>query len=186
MKRLILVVIFLLTFMQGCATISGDSVAQKRHSVQQMKNEVLTELFKLKPDTRKQVKNAAGYAAFSNVNVNLILASFSGGYGLVKNNQSGKYTYMKMGEVGFGLGAGVKDFRVVFVFHSQSALDRFVKHGWSFGGSADAAAKSTDKGAAVGAEAMLDNVTVYQITKSGLALQATLKGTKYWVDDELN
>jgi len=33
---------------------------------------------------------------------------------------------------------------------------------------------------------MLDNVTVYQLTQSGLALQATIKGTRYWQDADLN
>jgi len=170
----------------GCATMSGSTPAQKRQSVMDMKNEVLTELFKLKPDTRSQVTSAPGYAVFSNVNVNIIFASFGGGYGLVKNNANGKITYMKMGEVGLGLGAGIKDFRAVFVFHNQSALKRFIKDGWAFGAQADAAAKANNKGGAIGVEAIVDKVTVYQLTKSGLALQATLKGTKYWHDDELN
>ena len=40
----------------------------------------------------------AGYAVFDNANVNVILASFGGGYGVVKNNLTGKSTYMNMGE----------------------------------------------------------------------------------------
>ena len=51
---------------------------------------------------------------------------------------------------------------------------------------ADAAAKAGDLGAAVGGEAIVDNVTVYQLTQSGLALQATIKGTRYWRDSQLN
>ena len=172
--------------LSGCATISGDTPSQKRQSILTMKNEALTELFELKPDTRQQVTNANGYAVFSNINVNLILASFGGGYGLVKNNATGEYTYMNMGEVGIGLGAGVKDFRAILVFHKKETLDRFISKGWAFGGQADAAAKAGDKGAAVGGEATIDNITIYQLTKSGLALQATLKGTKYWPNDELN
>jgi lipid-binding SYLF domain-containing protein len=93
---------------------------------------------------------------------------------------------MKMGEVGVGLGAGVKDFRLVLVFHTERALQRFIEQGWAFGAQADAAAKAGDKGAAVGAEASVDEVTIYQFTETGLALQATIKGTKFWVDDKLN
>ena len=59
-------------------------------------------------------------------------------------------------------------------------------HGWAFGAQADAAAKASDKGAAVGGEATVDNITIYQLTESGLALQATVKGTKYWKDNSLN
>jgi lipid-binding SYLF domain-containing protein len=93
---------------------------------------------------------------------------------------------MKMGEVGLGLGLGVKDFRAVFVFDNQATFNRFVESGWEFGAHADAAAKAKDKGGAVGGEVLIDGITIYQLTESGLALQATIKGTKYWKDDELN
>ena len=93
---------------------------------------------------------------------------------------------MKMGEVGVGLGAGVKDFRIVMVFHDKEALDQFVNNGWTAGAQADAAAKSTDKGGAVGGETSIRNVSIYQLTQSGLALQATVKGTKFWKDKSLN
>jgi len=31
-----------------------------------------------------------------------------------------------------------------------------------------------------------DDITTYQLSKTGLALQLTVKGTKYWRDDSLN
>ncbi|MBP7483460.1 MAG: hypothetical protein KA788_13060 [Lacunisphaera sp.] len=33
---------------------------------------------------------------------------------------------------------------------------------------------------------VIDGVELYQLTKNGLALQATLQGTKYWKDRDLN
>ena len=123
---------------------------------------------------------------FSNANINLLFASVGGGYGVAENKRLKKTVYMKMGEAGLGLGLGVKDFRAVFIFKNQESLEAFIDNGWEFGGHVDAAAKAGDKGAAVGGEAMLNGVTIYQITESGLALQATLKGTKYWKDTDLN
>ena len=99
--------------------------------------------------------------------------------GVAENQKNGTTTYMRMGEVGLGLGLGVKDFRAVFIFKTEEALNQFVDKGWEFGGSADATAKASEKGAAVGGEAVIGDVTIYQLTKSGLALQATLKGTKF-------
>ena len=151
-----------------------------------MRQEVLTELYSVKPDTRAQISNSTGYAVFSNANINLIFASFGGGIGVVRDNDSGADTYMRMGEVGIGLGAGVKDFRAVFVFHDDDALERFMDVGLSIGGQADVAVKAGGLGAAAGGEALVDNVTVYQLTQSGLALQATIKGTRYWHDSNLN
>src|SRR5437868_1048743 len=151
-----------------------------------MRRKELTDLYKLLPDARAQIAASTGYAVFSNANVNVIFASVGGGYGVVENKRLKKSVYMKMGEAGVGLGLGAKDFRVVLIFKTQESLDTFIDNGWEFGGHADAAAKAGDKGAAIGGEAMLNGMTIYQFTESGLALQATFKGTKFWKDDELN
>jgi lipid-binding SYLF domain-containing protein len=180
------ILMVLLLNLSGCATTGNKSTAEKRQAVLNMKNEVLSDLYSIKPDVKSQISNAPGYAVFSNANINIIFASFGGGYGVVKSNTTGKNTFMNMGEVGLGLGLGVKDFRGVFVFHSADTMNRFVEHGWAFGAQADAAAKASDKGGAVGGELTVDNITIYQLTKAGLALQATIKGTKYWKDSALN
>ena len=169
----------------GCAT-TGDTPDEKRAAIRAMSAEVLEDLYEVKPAARQEIAASPGYAVFDNANVNIVVASFGGGDGVVHNNATGAKTYMKMGEVGIGLGAGIKDFRAVFVFHDAETMDDFITQGWEFGGHADAAAKAGDKGAAVSAEAVIDRVTIYQLTESGLALQATLKGNKYWVDKTLN
>ena len=172
--------------LNGCATTRGDTPQEKRQAILDMRREVLSDLYKIHPKAKSQIAKAPGYGVFSDANINLIFASFGGGHGVVKNNKTGKHTYMKMGELGIGLGLGVKDFRAVFIFHDETTMERFIATGWEFGGHADAAAKASDKGAAVGGEALLDNITVYQIVESGLALQATVKGIKYWKDKDLN
>jgi len=174
----------LLAFATGCAA-PGNTRDEQRQHIHQTEREVLDELYTLKPDLRSDVAQAPGYAVFSNVNVNLLLASASTGYG-VAIGKDGQRTYMKMGEVGVGLGFGVKDFRALFLFDSPEVMQRFVDKGWSFGGHADAAAKAQDKGAAVGGEVVVDGMRVFQLTESGIALQATLKGTKFWKDSTLN
>lgn len=188
MKRNIMNVAGLLMafVLAGCATTSGITLQDKRQAVLTMKSDVLSELYKIHPEAKAEIASAPGYAVFSNANVNIIFVSFSGGYGMVQNNNTGKQTFMKMGEAGVGLGFGVKDFRAVFIFNNRETLDKFISNGWEFGGHADAAAKGEDKGAAIGVEALVNGIKVYQITKSGLALQATVKGSKYWLDDELN
>jgi lipid-binding SYLF domain-containing protein len=175
---------FMLVVLAGCA--ATGTVEERRQGVQEMKNEVLVNLYEMKPDVRNQINEASGYAVFSNANVNIILASFGTGYGVLTNNQTMQDTYMRMGEVGLGIGAGVKDFRVVMVFHTNDALDRFNEYGLAFGAQADAAAVASDQGGAVGGEVTVDNVTVYQMTETGLALQATIKGTRFWEDEALN
>lgn len=188
MQRIFLVLLLALTgaMATGCASTRGNTLTERRDAVQDMRQKVLTDLYRIKPSAQDRIAQAPGYAVFSNANVNLIFASFGGGYGVVRDNLSGRDTYMKMGEVGVGLGLGVKDFRAVFVFSNRNTMERFISSGWEFGGHADAAAKAGDMGAAVGGEILIDGITVYQLTESGLALQATIKGTKYWQDNELN
>jgi len=73
------------------------------------------------------------------------------------------------------------------MFTTREAFDRFVESGWQAGAQADAAAKAGEKGgAAAGAIDVAPGVKLYQITENGLALQATIQGTKYWKDDDLN
>jgi len=117
----------------------------------------------------------------------VLLLSTARGSGLAVNNKTKQETFMKMASAGAGLGMGVKDYVVVFVFENDKALAQFPDSGWSGSAQADAAAKAGEKGGAYsGAAEVAPGVWVYQITKSGLALQLTLQGTKYCKDDKLN
>lgn len=185
-SKILTIVLALLLSACSATGLGRGTPEEQRQGIQNMRQDVLTELYQIKPDTQAQLANAAGHAVFSNANINVIFASFGGGFGVVHDNGSNQDTYMRMGEVGIGIGAGVKDFRAVFVFHDTEALRRFLDVGISVGGQADAAAKAGDLGAAAAGEAVLDNVSIYQLTQSGLALQATIKGTYYWEAGDLN
>jgi lipid-binding SYLF domain-containing protein len=163
-----------------------SSIEDQRNEVREMRDEVLAELYKAKPETKARIKKAKGYAVFTNIGINVIFASVAGGKGVVVDRR-GKETFMKMGSAGLGIGLGVKDFRGIFIFYDQGKMNDFIQKGWDFSAQADAAAKSDDKGGqAALAGNLADGVEVYQFTKNGLALQATLQGTKYWRNDALN
>jgi len=171
----------------GCGPRGNLTVVEKRQKIMDMEQETLERLYREAPETREKIKNAVGYGTFSNANVNLIFASAGGGYGVVKENATGNRTYMKMGLGGIGLGLGVKDYRVVMIFKDQATLNRFIESGWDVGANADAAAKAGESGGEVSGEGDLrSGIDVYSMTESGLALQATIAGTKYWKDKELN
>lgn len=171
--------------------IAGSAIAasvdEQRNEIRKMRKETLAQLYKVHPAARASIQKAAGYAVFSNVGVNLIFFSAAGGSGVAHDNRSGKDIYMKMISGGIGLGLGVKDFRGVFVFANHDAFKQFVESGWEASAQADAAAKSGEKGgAAAGAITVAPGVDLYQLTENGLALQATIQGTKYYQDDDLN
>lgn len=172
--------------LSGCSTTGGNTPPEKRQAILSMRDKVLSELYKDHPRARSEIASAPGYAVFSNANVYLIFLSLGEGYGVVKDNKTGKNTFMKMGKAGIGLGLGVTDFRAVFIFNKRPVMDKFVNSGWEFGAQADAALKASEQGHAVGGELVVSDITIYQLTESGLALQATVQGTKYWKDDDLN
>ena len=198
----------------------GDSNTEKKANIHKQRDEMLAQLYATNPDMKRVLKQAAGFATFKQTSVNLLLLATANGYGVVVDNKARKETFMRMGSLGGGIGAGVKDVRVIFVFHDANVMKQFIEEGWQFGGQADAAAKYQDTGAsaeqnvkgnmsfrdgavsggsstsvaagiekadATGAQlATRGGMEVYQFTESGISLQATVSGTKYWKDSKLN
>ena len=168
-------------------SLAKDSPDEQRQKVRKMAAACLNDLYKLQPASKTAIQKAAGYAVFNNMGTNLLLLSTARGAGLAVDSKTKQETFMKMVSVGAGLGVGVKDYRVIFVFETNEALRRFLDSGWAGETQADAAAKTNKSGAAYSGAAMVaPGVWVYQITKKGLALQLTLQGTKYSKDDDLN
>ena len=184
---IVLSAFLLATPLSGQALFNKKSPEEKRQKLQDGRKVALDKLYSEKPSTREELKSAKGYAVFSSLGVNVLLVSTENGGGILRNNLTGKDTYMRMFSAGGGLGMGVKDFIVVFVFHTEVAMDKFQEAGWDFSGQADANAEtSTQGGGAETAGSAMPGTTIYQLTKSGLALQATLQGTKFWTDKNLN
>ena len=164
-----------------------DKNEKKREKSRKMAAKTLKELYKLEPTSQAAIQKSAGYAVFDNMGTNLLLLSTARGSGIAINSKTKQETFMKMISAGAGLGVGVKDYRVIFVFENDGALTNFLDSGWSGSAQTDAAAKAGSKGGAYsGAVEVAPGVWVYQITKNGLALQLTLQGTKYYKNDDLN
>ena len=187
MKLKTIIFLSVAVVISGCSKPAGVSFDEKRESVSQMKRDTIEQFYQQVPNGRDMIAKSEGYGVFSNINVNVILLSAGNGYGIVSDNSTGEQVYMQMGSGGVGLGLGVKDFRAVIIFHDRNTMKSFIDNGWEFGAEADAAAKSGEKGgSAEAAGALTNGMSLYQLTETGFALQATLKGTKYWQDSELN
>lgn len=188
-KLVVSVVVALGLVMLGStpAIAAKTSKEEQRAEVRKTSQKVLAQLYRASPSAKGAVASAAGYAVFSNFGMKLFLAGGGVGSGVAVNNASKKEVFMKMVEVQAGLGFGIKKFRVVFVFETESAFNEFVNSGWEFGGQATAAASYDGKGGAYqGAVSVMPGVWLYQMTDDGLALELTGKGTKYYKNDELN
>ncbi len=163
------------------ATLANAStdVEKQQKQIRSMTQDTL-QLYNADPRTKAAVKNAYGYAVFSDLGVKILFAGSGNGKGLAVNNRTKHETFMKMIELQAGLGVGVDKFRVIFLFDNKQAFDGFVNSGWEFGGQSTAAAKDGDKGAAMGgAVSVADGVWMYRLTEKGLAADISATGTKY-------
>ena len=187
MRLRMIVQLLVVVLLFSVALSAKDSPQQQREKTQKMAAQTLEDLYKLQPATKAEIQKSAGYAVFNNMGTNLLLLSTARGAGVAVDSKTKQETFMKMISAGVGLGIGVKDYRVIFVFENDGALGNFINSGWAADTQTDAAAKTSKSGGAYsGAAQVAPGVWVYQITKKGLALQITLQGTKYSKDDDLN
>jgi len=172
--------------LMASAVAAAESPEQQRKELTTMAQETLNELYAEVPGAKKAVNSAAGYGAFSNFGLKIFVLGTGTGEGVIVD-KGGKKTFMKMVQVGGGLGLGGKKFKLVFVFETPEALNQFVNSGWEFGGTAEGVAKWGEKGGAFEkAISVMPGVWVYQLTDKGVALDAMVKGTKYYKDEDLN
>jgi len=192
----------------------GDSPEEKRATVLGKRDAILEDLYRHRPELWDRLPEAPGYATFSSLSTKLLLTSSANGYGVVVDNETGRETFMRMASFGVGAGVGIKDQRMVIIFHDRGLMNRFVEKGWQFGAQSDAGVMVKGDGAAAGLSASASSggtgasaqagtaaegqephaadalapgqMEIYQFTESGLALSATVSGTKYWKDSKLN
>jgi lipid-binding SYLF domain-containing protein len=187
MNKLIAVFSVCMLMLVGLPAYAKNNPEEARAEVRQTTQTILKDLYKVQPAAKKAIESSAGYAVFSNFGMKIFFAGGGSGSGVAINNKTKKEVFMKMVEVQAGLGLGVKKFRLVFVFDNQKTLNDFINSGWVAGAQATAAATTGGKGAAYqGAASVSPGVWLYQLTDEGLAAEVTVKGTKYYKDDELN
>jgi lipid-binding SYLF domain-containing protein len=166
---------------------SESKVLQGRAQVREMTQDALTSLYEIAPGAKRTVEGAAGYAVFSTFGVKLFFAGGTSGKGLVVNKRTGRQTFMKMIQVQGGLGFGVNQNRLIFVFANERALRNFIDQGWEFGGQVNLSAMASGQGGMFsGAAAVSPGVYLYQLTQTGLSATLTVGGTKFFKDTDLN
>jgi lipid-binding SYLF domain-containing protein len=162
-------------------------IIQARHQVREMAQDALASLYEIAPGTRRAIERSAGYAVFSTFGVKLFFAGGTTGKGMVVNHRTGRQTFMKMLQVQGGLGFGVNQNRLIFVFTNESALRNFINQGWEFGGQVNLSAMAGGQGGMFsGAAAVSPGVYLYQLTQTGLSAALTVGGTKFFKDGDLN
>src|SRR5512135_2559305 len=97
----------------------ADSAAE----IDRMAQSTLQALYAQKPSAERAVREAAGYAVFSDMSTKILFAGGGGGKGVAVNQGTGNRTYMLMVSVSAGLGMGISKSHLVWVFQTQRAYD---------------------------------------------------------------
>ena len=169
------------------AATSPDKIAKQRAEIDTLSVQALQRLYNKVPSAQNVIKNCYAYATLSNTGIKLGLLGDAHGRGLAINNTTGEKVYMRMKEMGIGLGLGVKEYDLIFVISTEKAWNAFIAGDLKFASSAEASASDGQAGGAIeGASIAANGIWVYQITKKGLALDASIKGTKIYADKKLN
>ncbi|MBO4780633.1 MAG: hypothetical protein J5497_08355 [Selenomonadaceae bacterium] len=164
-----------------------DSVAEQRWQIDQLSAKTLDKLYEKYPHARNVINNCYAWATLSNSGVKVLFIGSSHGRGVAVNNQTGERVYLRMKELSAGLGLGAKEYNLIFLLNTQDAWENFIAGKTRFAASAEASANDGVSGGSIeGAEYVAPGVWVFQMTTKGLALEATLKGTKIYKDKKLN
>jgi lipid-binding SYLF domain-containing protein len=173
----------------GCASapMSNSQVENQRAEVLEMARQTRMQFLQMYPDLLSTIDNAAGSAVFSNFGFKFLFMGSANGEGVAHNNITKKDTFMKMVELQPGFGFGAQQFKVLFIFDTEQAFDKFVNYGWEFGSNLKATAKANTQG--VGAQygvVASPGVTMYQLDNTGIIVGVSLTGAKYYKDGALN
>ena len=187
MKRFTVLATLLLTLclLTGIAFASSKDVDKERAEIDHLSQNALHNLYTQKPNARSIIKNCYAYATLSNSSVKVLLFGSAHGRGVAVNHKAGEKYYLRMQQVGAGVGIGAKEYELIFLITNEDAWKSFIAGNTHFVGSASATAK--DGGVAYdGATYVADGVWMYQNTSKGLALEAFINGTKIYADKKLN
>jgi lipid-binding SYLF domain-containing protein len=166
---------------------SQGEIEQTRQQVRQVAQDALATLGQINPAARRAIERAPGYAVFSSFGVKILVAGGTTGRGVVVDQRSRAETFMKMVQAQAGLGFGVEQDRLIFVFTEEQALRNFIDQGWEFGGQAKLSVMAEGAGGMMsGAASVAPGVYLYQLTETGLAATITVSGTKFYADSDLN
>lgn len=164
------------------ANLTSTEVKEKREAVEGMAKLALEKLYAQNPEAKKEIELAAGYGVFDIATVNIVLFVGASGSGMLVNNKSKDKTFMRALRAGTGPGVGYQELYQIFVFKNASALEQF-----ALGNKAGADVSASVTAGTSGKQYSFNpNITVYQLSEKGFALQANWGGTGYILDPDLN
>jgi len=163
------------------AALSPEEKEAERSARLKLMEAGLDKLYKLQPEVRQEIEQAAGYAVFDITAIYAILFVGQKGKGVLMDNAKKQPTYMLSVRAGTGPGVGRQRLYQIFVFKSKEAMTQFTLAG-GLGGDIGASVSAGKDGMV---RSFNPSISIYQVPESGLAVQASWGGTVYSVDSQL-
>lgn len=165
----------------GTLTGSNDPLQTKRE-IDAVALKTVDTVTSQSKDALALFEKSYGYAVFDSRKASILITTGKG-IGVAVRKDDGERTYMHVASAGVNIGAGLQFYQGLFLFENKAAFDTFVNKGWQ----ADATAGATLGKTSLEAQAKFTNgMAYYQISETGIMLDANLTGTKYWKSEELN
>ncbi len=176
----------------GTASASSEPLTPEqretaRNKILAMRDKALQDLYRENPEVKKEIENAAGYAVIDTSGINLVMLVEANGHGVLVDRKNGKETFIRMVRVGTGPGLGYVNYRQILIFKNRTTYDEFARLGVDVGAQGNATFKPAGKGESLDrSDSFTPGLSVYQLTDSGVLVQANWGGTKYVADEQLN
>ncbi|MGR2769853.1 hypothetical protein ACUYOF_20320 [Photobacterium ganghwense] len=161
--------------------LEPETPEEARLALDTMSDTALVRLFNEQPSAKLLFDQAYGYAVFDSRKFSLLLHTDQGA-GVAVNRETDERTYMKMFGAGLAAGLGGKFYQQVILFEDKATFENFVKDGWEATSEVSAVAGDESKGMTAKYNG---GMAIYQIGEKGLLLNASISGSRYWVDETL-
>ena len=167
-----------LASLAGCGGIPGATGEEQIHTIDELVERTLSDLYKQEPGTKAEIAKSVGYAIMDNKVTKIPVVGAGTGYGVAINNQTGKQTYIRMTRLDLGGGWGARSVRPVAIFQDEAKFKAFVDGAWSATAGAEAAAKVGEAGVSGGAgtsdTASDKGYSLHIITDAGVSATVTV------------
>lgn len=160
----------------GCAAPRGETAELRKAWTDAMAEQTLAEL---RADEKTAAKlDDEGYALgiFEVININALIFSTTGGYGVIIDRDNGKRTYVEIVGGGPGLGAGFTRGRSVYLLRSREVADAFHEGAVSWNGEGELTWRPAGRGFSTDVVGTLQGSTeVYHDIRHGVSVGGSLK-----------
>jgi hypothetical protein len=166
----------------GCTMIPVDERAGVRADVSEMAKETIDQLSALDPSIESAIADSAGF--FTGRVGATKLPLLGGGYGLgvAYDKVAATRTYLNITRFDLGAGLGAGTYRLLVIFDTREALEKFVRNGWQSMAGAESRLGQRGSSGLIG---LGTGVSAYVMAESGTVLTATARLIRLSVNADL-